>query len=282
MSGDFKRVFQDERVKLIVLAAIGGAILTRILSIILPLQIGGIMFHLSLPAMVLLCVLVNEMLCGRSEVKSTKALISLGGAVGVIIDETLWLIVRNPPLLADAPVQVGYWSLQSLISSLLGILLFSVGVITARYYWSEPQDMPKLKRKHWIIAASVLIGGLIFFHVSQAMIRYDVANQDRSLLIMGYEIHHIVEGQILLFISIILILFAGGRLWPSRIAFGLSMVGMLFVADEILYYQFVDVSDAAYFGATTIVSGGLMSLFLLVQLLYRTGALSNIKGDMDV
>ena len=282
MSEESGSILDDRRVRALVGGALAGAAVTRVVSIVLPIHLGGLLLHLSLPALIMLCVQVNELLTGREESLSPKVLAWVGGAVGVILDETLWLVVRNPPLAADAPAQVAYWSVPSLSVAVLGLLLFAGGVLAAARAWPDREEMPALQHRHLGIAAGVLIGGLVFFHVSQALIRYDVANEDRSLLILGYEIHHLVEGQILLFAALVMMVFAGGRVWPWRLSFGFVLVGVLFVSDEILYYQFADVSDAAYFGAATIVSGGLMSLLMLAQLLMRSDALSAfIAGESD-
>jgi hypothetical protein len=283
MKEKFTEYVGDDRVRALLLGASCGIVFTRILSIIFPLNFSGLSLHLSLPAMIILSVQVNELIGGRVAALGQKILLISGMAVGVILDETLWLIVRNPPLTADAPAQLAYWSIGSVLSSVGGLFIFTIGVFFARHKWSEREKMPPLTRIHLGLAGVILIGGLILFHLSQAAIRYDVANEDRSLLILGYEIHHIVEGQYLLMISLILTVFAGGRIWPFRISFLAGMVGILFVADEILYYQFAEVSDAGYFGWMTILSGGLMSVLMLVQLAVRSDALTTIEiGDSDV
>ncbi len=280
---NFTEYTGDERVKTLLVGALCGVLLTRLLSLVFPLNFAGLSLHLSFPAMIIISVQVNELLAGRVAALGSKILLITGMAVGVILDETLWLIVRNPPLTADAPAQLAYWSTGSVLSSIGGLLLFTIGVLSARHRWSEREMMPSLNRTHLGIAGAILIGGLILFHVSQAAIRYDVSNEDRSLLILGYEIHHIVEGQYLLMVSLILNIFAGGRIWPFRISFYTGMIGILFVADEILYYQFAEVSDAGYFGWVTILSGGLMSILMLVQLSVRSGVLTKVEnGDSNV
>ena len=259
-------IFDDPRARSLILGAMLGALCTRIASILLPIEMYGFMLHLSLPAMVVLCVFMIGLLTGQQRTSDTSILMWMGGAIGVILDETLWLIVRNPPLVSGGIEQVGYWSTASLLFSIGGLLLFSIGVVVGSRSSEWQQILPRIETPHLEIASVVLIGGLIFFHVSQAMIRHDIANVDRSLVILGYEIHHIVEGQILLMIALVLLVFAGGQEWPWRLAFLFTMVGVLFVADEILYYQLIDVSDDAYFGAMTIISGGMTSTMLLVQM----------------
>ena len=259
-------LFDDPRARSLILGAMLGALCTRLASILLPIEMYGFMLHLSLPAMVILCVFMIDLLTGQHRTSDTSILMWMGTAIGVILDETLWLIVRNPPLVPSGVEQVGYWSTASLLFSIGGLLLFSIGVAIGSRTSKGEQILPRIETPHLAIASVVLIGGLIFFHVSQAMIRHDVPNEDRSLVILGYEIHHIVEGQILLMIALVLLVFAGEQEWPWRFAFLFTTIGALFVADEILYYQLIDVSDDAYFGAMTITSGAMMCTMLLVQM----------------
>ena len=272
-------LFDDPRARSLIIGATLGALCTRIASILLPIEMYGFMLHLSLPAMVILCVFMIDLLTGQHRTSDTSILMWMGGAIGVILDETLWLIVRNPPLVPTDVEQVGYWSVASLLFSVGGVLLFCIGVAIGSRLNRGEQKLPRIEAPHLGIASVVLIGGLVFFHVSQAIIRHDVANEDRSLVILGYEIHHIVEGQILLMIALLLLVFAGEQEWPWRLAFLFTMVGALFVADEILYYQLVDVSDDAYFGAMTIISGGMMCTMLLVQMGLGSRSASMVEDE---
>lgn len=267
---DWRTSVGDSRFVSIVGGALLGAAITRIASLLLPLSIGPFMLHLSLLAMIALCAIAIEILAGGDDLLDRRGLVAFGACSGVILDETLWLIVRNPPLLPNSPPQVGYWSMPSIIASSAGLLALAAGTFAASRAGRKREAMPPLERKHHIIAGAVLIGGLVFFHVSQAMLRHDVPNAERSLLIQGYEIHHLVEGQYLLMAAVVSMVFIGGSVWAWRLSFAAVLVGALFVADEILYYQLADVSDDAYFEAITIVSGGVVSAALLVQLIIRS------------
>ena len=213
-----------------------GVLIVRLGSLFFPIEIGVFLIHLSLFGMLILCAFSIELLSGLERLLHNNWLMVFGIASGAIIDETLWLIVRNPPLVSDAPAQVAYWSSSSIVASLLGVII----ILSTTYFFSrkggERAPMLNMNYKHNLGAGLILVGGLIFFHVSQEMIRYDIPNAERSLVILGYEIHHLVEGQFMLMLSILMMVFVGGKKWTWRISYILTLVGVLFVADEILYY----------------------------------------------
>jgi hypothetical protein len=274
--GDVREVHAAQ-FRSIVIGVVIGVLIVRIGSLFFPIEIGGFLIHISLLGMVVLCVFSIELLSGMERLLENNLLVIFGVASGAIIDETLWLIVRNPPLVSDAPAQVAYWSTPSIVASLLGTGM----LLTTTYFFSRNEmkrvSMLELNNKHNFWAGLILIGGLIFFHVSQEMIRYDIPNVERSLVILGYEIHHLVEGQFMLMLSILMMVFVGGKKWVWRSSYILTLVGVLFVADEILYYQLIEVSDDAYFELITIISGGVFVLLFLLQLIFQT----KIRNKVD-
>jgi len=256
-----------DTVRLFLFGSLSGVVLTRILSVILPLSINDFEIHLSFFAMIILCLSSVTLLSKNEMAKNSRFILTTSASIGVILDETFILIVRSPPLIPDSPSQVGYWSLESILFSLLCLTIFLGIVLICNRQWDSRIDMPRLTHFQISLFAVILYGGIATFQISQSSIRYEVPNAERSLLILGYEIHHIVQGQFMLIISFILMVFAGGRRWPRRLTLILVMMGELLVSDQILYYQFDLVTDARYFGNETILSGIIMSSLILYILI---------------
>jgi len=253
--------------RLVLFGSLLGAVLTRTLSVILPLSISDFQIHLSFIAMIVLCLSSVTLLSKNEMVQNSRFIFTTSASIGVILDETFILIVRNPPLIPGSPSQVGYWGLESILFSCLCLTVFSGIVLICNRQWDSRVDMPRLTLFQISLFAVILYGGLATFQISQSLIRYEVPNAERSLVILGYEIHHIVQGQFMLIISFILMIFAGGRRGPRILTLGLVMIGELLVADQILYYQFDLVTDARYFDNVTILSGIFMSSLILYLLI---------------
>lgn len=256
-----------------------GIIITRILSVIFPLSIGVFEIHVSFFAMIVLCWSSITLLSPTQREPSMRTIVAIFISIGSILDETLWMIVRNPPLIPDSPDQVGYWSVESMIFTIFSFALLMLLTWLATSKWPNYKPFPRLTWWEILFFILVMYAGLVAFQMSQASIRFEIPNSERSLMILGYEIHHIVQGQFILMIATILMLTASGRPLPRRISFILATLGCLFVADQILYYQFDFVTDERYFGAVTRISGAIACSIMAGRLIYIKLKNSENLGD---
>lgn len=256
-----------------------GIIITRILSVIFPLSIGVFEIHVSFFAMIVLCWSSITLLSPTQGEPSMRTIVAIFISIGSILDETLWMIVRNPPLIPDSPDQVGYWSVESMIFTIFSFALLMLLTWLATLKWPNYKPFPRLTWWEILFFILVMYAGLVAFQMSQASIRFEIPNSERSLMILGYEIHHIVQGQFILMIATILMLTASGRPLPRRISFILATLGCLFVADQILYYQFDFVTDERYFGAVTRISGAIACSIMAGRLIYIKLKNSENLGD---
>ena len=245
-----------------------GVIVTRILSIIFPLSIGVFEIHISFIAMIVLCWSTITLLSPVQDRPSARTIAATFTSIGSILDETFWMVVRNPPLIPDSPAQVGYWSAESMIFTIFSFALLMLLTWLAISKWHNYKPIPRLTWWEILFFILVMYAGLVAFQMSQASIRFEIPNAERSLMIFGYEIHHIVQGQFILMIATIIMLTASGRPLPRRISFILATLGCLFVADQILYYQFDLVTDERYFGAVTRISGAIACSIMAGRLIY--------------
>jgi len=245
-----------------------GVITTRFLSIIFPVTLGDFEIHISFFAMIVLCWSTITLIFPMQTTPHIRTIATTFISIGSILDETFWMIVRNPPLVPGSPDQVGYWSLESMIFTIFSFTILILLIWLATSKWREYKPIPQLTWWEILIFILILYAGLIAFQMSQASIRFEVPNAERSLMILGYEIHHIVQGQFILMIAIILMLTASGRPLPRRISFILATLGCLFVADQILYYQFDSVTDERYFGTVTRISGAFACSIMACRLIY--------------
>lgn len=259
---------QKNTLQLVFIYTAIGIIITRFLSVIFPISIGVFEIHVSFFAMIVLCWSSIGLISPLQERPSARTIVVIFISIGSIIDETLWMIVRNPPLLPNSPNQVGYWSLESMLFTIFSFVVLMLITWLATSKWKVYRPISRLTGVEMVVFILVMYVGLIAFQMSQASIRFEVPNAERSLMIMGYEIHHIVQGQFLLMIAIIMMLTAGGRPLQRRISFILTMFGCLFVADQILYYQFDLVTDERYFGVVTRISGAIACSIMAGRLIY--------------
>lgn len=104
--------------------------------------------------------------------------------------------------------------------------------------------------------SAIALLSIAAFQISNRVMRAQgVPNEERSVFLGPVESHHINWGVFLVVIVVglwPLLAPRGWSRWLGIVAMGLAW-GL--VLDEWLYYALVDVSDAAYFSSTTVISG---------------------------
>lgn len=157
--------------------------------------------------------------------------------VGWTTDQFLFLILREDP-------QQSYWGLPSLLGTIiltgavlvtLWLLSWRQGVVAERH----PGDIVISRLDlSWRILFWSIVGLLAWFRLSSVIgVLLKVSNEEVSLFILGYEIHHICWGTLAIIGAGLLFL----RSLPTRKGLRnvslLMSVGLGITADELLYYM---------------------------------------------
>ena len=95
---------------------------------------------------------------------------------------------------------------------------------------------------------------IVFFQVSNYVLIH-IPNEERSLFMFGYEVHHNNIGMI----GVTLLGILWNVLWKNKVTRILSLVGagalLGFIWDEWFYYMLKEVTDDAYFQLSTTITG---------------------------
>ena len=113
---------------------------------------------------------------------------------------------------------------------------------------------------------------VIFFRLSNILLR-NVPNEERSLMIAGIEVHHIISGLLLLSIATCMVLNFPSK---SRIVFIFSALGLAMIGDQISYFMIYPLTDAAFFTPFSFMGAILATGWLIYRLNYA--ALRERKG----
>ena len=92
---------------------------------------------------------------------------------------------------------------------------------------------------------------------------HGIANEGRSLILGGIEVHHLNFGVLLLVTAVLLSGIPLSFPWWRGLVLALVGVAVGLIADEWFYYSATEVTDQAYFEPVTWLSALLMSLALL-------------------
>ncbi len=218
-----------------------GILASRILSFVSPIEIGEMAIHLSMFAYVAAFILVPMwMFRSRLGINGPElAIWSL--SAGILIDELGWLVVREH----------GHstWTWGGLLAPIgLGSAYLLIAWMSSRW---QPSAHQRLDQK-WLMAF-IVIQLILFFtiRIQQEVLRADgIPNEERSLMLNGYEVHHIVTGTVLFVIATLMIITPPVK-EAFFVAFVLAAIGLQFAADEWSYYFMEVVDDAAYFSSTS-------------------------------
>ncbi len=208
-----------------------------------PVQAAGLFIHPSALAFPALVVASFAVVYGRRGDHATFWL-SLGWTADVLV----WLCVRP----GTGWKEFGFWDAPVLIGSGIGLAAVLVATGLAALVGRREHRTPALLPLSLPLVSLTAVVVTVFTRIPYYTMA-DVPNEERSLMILGVEIHHINPGGLLL---IVVALWATTRLRPlglrtlMAVVFG---VGMSFVLDESVYYALDQVSDEAYGGVASYV-----------------------------
>jgi len=117
-----------------------------------------------------------------------------------------------------------------------------------------------------MIALGTMIAVVIVFRLHhKLMVTAGVPNEDRSMLVNGYEIHHIASGSVVLLLlglaAQVAPRMAASTVFAAAVGGGIGMVG-----DQVVYYSLLEVSDASY-GSTFSLVGSLTFVLIYAVLI---------------
>lgn len=237
-----------------------GVIISRLFHPILPIKIGEFGFTLSVLVFpVLFWIGIRSIFRSDHLTNSLlKLLFSING--GIIIDEFMYLSFRSGG--------VAYWSEISIIFPfIVALVMFGFLIILKNYTEFEYRE----SYSHYYILLLLVIPviSFLFFRISQTYLRtMGVPNDARSLIIMGYEIHHAAQGTFLIIISYPILLYSNLNEKIKKIVSIIFITGCSFVADQYLYMFYFEPTDALYFNMISTGGGFICTLFLLILITY--------------
>lgn len=239
---------------------VAGVSLARLLGLILPVRVGPFAVTLSILAFPVV-FWTGARLAVRPQATDPRTRVALTGGVGVVGDELVYLAAR-----AEG---VGYWSPLSLAGSVaVGMVALAlVGLLASR----SDEDLPTTPGR-WLTALSTLAvaASYVGYRVSQVYLRRaGVPNDERSLVLAGFEVHHASTGSLLLVVGAIALAVPGLDNRVQRAAALIFAVGAGFVADEYLYLFYPVMTDELYFGLPSLVGGVAATGTVMAFLLYN-------------
>lgn len=242
------------------LGYVAGASLARLLGVVLPVRVGSFAVTLSILAFPVV-FWAGTRLAVRPRATDFWTQVALAGGAGVVGDELVYLATR-----AEG---VGYWSPLSVTGSVaVGLVaLVLVGVLASRRNGDPPVTPGR-----WLTALSTfaVAASYVGYRVSQVYLRRSgVPNDERSLVLAGYEVHHASTGSLLLVVGALALCVPGLDKRVHRGAALVFAVGAGFVADEYLYLFYPVMTDELYFGVPSLVGGVVATGTVMGFLLYN-------------
>jgi len=162
---------------------------------------------------------------------------------------------------------VGPWDGRLWLFSAVALMVTAAFMSAARYAGSRVG--PRRRRAGYPLDAALLITGATVataaFRISNLLMQH-LPNEQRSLFIAGYEVHHAFSGTLALVVLQILLL---TRCLPLNAMVYLA-TGIVagFILDQALYIPQANCTDEAYFGAVSL-SGAVLSLIIYSGVIVR-------------
>lgn len=159
----------------------------------------------------------------------------------------------------DARVSAAVGFASALLASLLA-------------YFFQTRQRPKPSRRAVWACLAVLLLTVVAYRVHYAvMVHSGVPNEERSLMVYGYEFHHIYSGTLILWMVMGVIMVR-----PKWVA---SVIGMMIMgfaiastADQVTYFCQSEVSDEAYGNPTSLIGAfAAAAVYGLAMLWLRRG-----------
>lgn len=177
-------------------------------------------------------------------------------ALGVLSDSLFYSILRPGSALDTG----GYssFSAEMFVMSVLSALGVLVLLLVTKTFCRTRQSLSLGQRSLWLI---VLLSFIIpiFFRVQHIFTQH-LPNECRSLFVLGFEIHHGVQG--LLILIVLVTLYVAEIYFPTYLwVLGLSVAAGMML-DQASYLMLARVTDVAYSGMFSVFGAAFsMSLF---------------------
>lgn len=242
-----------------------GILLSRVLQpLLFPLEIGIFAINLGNIGFFLL------ILCGTLLIAGIKTR-WIWACMAVAFDQMIYLICKSNP-------SFGFFSIQSILGSIV-FLVISILFIMFFDVQSRARIYGNLKSKFFFVFLIAIVIGI--FRISQLWLyKMGVSNEHRSIILLGFEIHHINFGLIMVWISAHIIYFFPLSEKLKRISTILLAVGIAFISDQISYYALKEITDVSYNQFPSFI--GAVSVLILVAILLFMLPLRTNKDDSNI
>ena len=187
--------------------------------------------------------------------------------LAVVCDQAVYLVVAERGL--------GFYSAPSVIGAvaIVALLLVSQGVIVKKRRGTAKSGVSQCGASASSCYAAVF-GVSAVVLISRVMhsvgLQAGIPNEDRSMMISGFEVHHINVGVVLIWVAALLR--EGGP--SSRAAGVVTMVtltvGLGLVVDQLAFYALREGADAAYDGVTSRL-GAVLGVAVIAAVLGLSG-----------
>jgi hypothetical protein len=240
------------------LPILSGVILSRTMQVLFfPVRIG--VFSIDFGHLTILLMVIGSTLL-LLERKNVLLWVGVGGS----FDQFVYLILKGNP-------EIQFFSIESIAGSTVFVAL-SV-LVFMRVSHKNPDGnryRPPIgkfeRRKRIVVHGVITILVILSFRLSQILlVKTGISNESRSILFMGYEIHHINSGLILVYIISHILYFLDIKHFKSSILILLS-IGIALINDQISYYALENISDAAYLSIESLSGAISISIFQIIVL----------------
>lgn len=253
----------DSTVGRLAVGYLGGVCAARLFGLVGPADVGPFALVLSVVAMPVLWWTGTKLAVRPRAPDRRRTRLALAVAAGVVADELVYLALRQ--------AGVGYWDPRSLAGSV--VLAAAVTAVVVGFAAAGDGQGVAPTPGRWLSLASGAAVALSFvgYRASQLYLRArGVPNEERSMVLAGYEIHHVSTGSVLLVLGAVALASPGpGRRW-HRVAAVAVAVGCGFVADEYPYVFYPEMTDALYFGAVSTAGGAVATVTVIGMVAYHT------------
>lgn len=177
----------------------------------------------------------------------------------------------NHGLFSGYPSTILVSSLAGLIAALLIALLRS----DPHGRHSSPAGLVLSKPGLWSVAAVLLI---LAFRLLNIITRHSIPNEERSLMIAGTEVHHLITG--FFFAAMILAVLCSPHI-SKRIRSllgGFLVLYLAMIADQLTYVTIYPLTDQAFFGITSTAGAIIGGAWLLFRINFKKAAREDARN----
>ena len=165
--------------------------------------------------------------------------------LAVVCDQAVYLVVAERGL--------GFYSAPSVIGAvaIVALLMASQGVLVKRSGAAQGGVSGASASTRYAAVGGVIAVVLISRVIHSVGLQAGIPNEDRSMMVCGFEVHHINVGVVLVWIAALLR--EGGALFRAAgvVTMVALTVGLGLVVDQLAFYALREGVDAAYDGRTS-------------------------------